>query len=162
MAGVKTLYDEDFVAWSKQQAEALRSAARGGSNQTLDWENLAEEINSLGISERRELHSQIQRVVHHLLKLEFSRASLPREGWIDSIHDGRTHIELLLEASPSLRAELAAAVARGMKHGARKAVRDLREHSGLDPDRRARIDAAAYTQDQILGDWFPDEPSRAA
>jgi len=37
---------------SKQQAEALRAAARGGSNQQLDWENLAEEIESLGKSQR--------------------------------------------------------------------------------------------------------------
>jgi len=48
MAGLKTLYDEDFAAWSKQQAEALRAAARGGSKQQLDWENLAEEIERLG------------------------------------------------------------------------------------------------------------------
>ena len=44
------LYKADFAAWSKNQADALRSAARGGSNQKLDWENLAEEIESLGIS----------------------------------------------------------------------------------------------------------------
>jgi len=48
MSDVKTLYKEDFVAWSKEQAEALRSAARDGSNQKLDWENLAEEIEKLG------------------------------------------------------------------------------------------------------------------
>jgi hypothetical protein len=59
MTGLKTLYDEDFVAWSKQQAEALRAAARGGSNQQLDWENLAEEIGSLGKSQRSALGSQI-------------------------------------------------------------------------------------------------------
>ena len=50
MKDVKTLYDQDFVAWSKLQAEALRTAARTGSNQELDWENIAEEIESLGTS----------------------------------------------------------------------------------------------------------------
>ncbi|MBV9018118.1 MAG: DUF29 family protein, partial [Alphaproteobacteria bacterium] len=42
MNDVRTLYDEDFVAWTEQQAEALRSAGRGRTNQPLDWENLAE------------------------------------------------------------------------------------------------------------------------
>jgi len=53
MPNVKTLYDEDLVAWSRQQAEALRSAARTDSNQQLDWENLAEEIESLGQIEKK-------------------------------------------------------------------------------------------------------------
>ena len=48
MTAVKSLYDEDFFAWSQQQAEALRAAARGGWNQPLDWHNLAEEIEDLG------------------------------------------------------------------------------------------------------------------
>ena len=51
MADTRTLYEEDFVAWTEQQAEALRSAARGSTNQPLDWENLAEEIESLGRSD---------------------------------------------------------------------------------------------------------------
>jgi hypothetical protein len=28
----KTLHDKDFVAWARQQAKALREAARSGSN----------------------------------------------------------------------------------------------------------------------------------
>ena len=68
MAELRSLYDQDFVAWSKQQAEALRTAARIGSNQGLDWENLAEEIEDLGISQRRELKSQIRRVIEPLIK----------------------------------------------------------------------------------------------
>jgi hypothetical protein len=42
------LYEEDFVRWTEQQAAALRAAARAGTNLPLDWENLAEEIDSLG------------------------------------------------------------------------------------------------------------------
>lgn len=48
MAEPKTLYQRDLLAWSRQQAEALRTAARTSSNQLLDWENLAEEIEDLG------------------------------------------------------------------------------------------------------------------
>jgi hypothetical protein len=49
---VTSIYDLDFVGWTEQQAEALRTAARGGSNQVVDWQNLAEEIEGLGISQR--------------------------------------------------------------------------------------------------------------
>ena len=70
MTELESLYDTDFLAWSKQQAEALRAAMRNGSNQRLDLGNLAEEIEDLGKSVRRELQSQIRRIVRHLLKLE--------------------------------------------------------------------------------------------
>jgi predicted YcjX-like family ATPase len=57
MSDVKPLHDEDFVAWSKEQAEALRAAARTGSNLAQDWANLAEEIEDLGVSQNSALHS---------------------------------------------------------------------------------------------------------
>ena len=161
MSDVKTLYKEDFVAWSKEQAEALRSAARGSSNQKLDWENLAEEIASLGASERRELHSQVQRIIHHLLKLEYSTATEARRGWIETIDDARSVIELVLEASPSLGPHLAAAIAAEMGRGARKAIRDLDRYNELGPATVTRLRASTYTLEQIFGDWFPPG-SRAA
>src|SRR5262249_9612563 len=71
---IKTLYDEDFLVWSRQQAKALRSAARGSSNQTLDWQNLAEEIEDLGKRERRELASRVSTIIEHLIKLARSPA----------------------------------------------------------------------------------------
>ena len=51
MAKASALYGEDFVRWTEEQAAALRRAK--GSNPPLDWENLAEEIESLGKSDRR-------------------------------------------------------------------------------------------------------------
>ena len=42
------LYKEDFVRWTEQQSRALRETARSGTNLPLDWENLAEEVESLG------------------------------------------------------------------------------------------------------------------
>ena len=53
------LYEEDFVRWTEQQSRALREAARLGTNLLLDWENLAEEVDSLGRSVRHELRSRI-------------------------------------------------------------------------------------------------------
>jgi hypothetical protein len=87
MAKLNALYDQDFVRWTEEQAAALRQAksqslaGTEGSNLPLDWENLAEEIESLGKSDRRELRSQITRVLRHLLKLEATPAAEPRAGW---------------------------------------------------------------------------------
>jgi hypothetical protein len=67
------LYDHDFFLWTQEQAAALRCAK--ASNLPLDWENLAEEIESLGKSDRRELTSQITRILQHLLKLTVSPAT---------------------------------------------------------------------------------------
>jgi len=91
MTKLKALYDQDFVRWTEQQAGALRQAK--GSNLPLDWENLAEEIESLGRSDRRELRSQITRILRHLLKLEASPAAEPRAGWRSTIREARSEIE---------------------------------------------------------------------
>ena len=158
MAELRSLYDQDFVAWSKQQAEALRTAARIGSNQSLDWENLAEEIEDLGKSARRELQSQIRRIVRHLLKLQNSPAKEPRRGWAESIVDARAEIEDLLEVSPSLRTGLDRDIERQTQRGINLALRDLGRQQEIDPATTARLRATSYTEEQILGDWFPDEP----
>jgi len=158
MSDVKTLYDEDFVAWSKEQAEALRAEGRAGSNQKLDWENLAEEVESLGKSQLHELKSQVRRVIEHLLKLEYSSAAAPRRGWVESIGDARSEIELVMDDSPSLKREIGVAITTGLKHAARKTIFALEEYVELNPVIAARIRATTYTVEQILGDWFPPEP----
>ena len=69
------LYEEDFVRWTEEQSSVLREAARLGTKLPLDWENLAEEIDSLGRSVRRELRSRLGIILEHLLKLEHSPAT---------------------------------------------------------------------------------------
>jgi Domain of unknown function DUF29 len=163
MADARTLYDDDFVAWTEQQAEALRSAARGSTNQPLDWENLAEEIESLGISQRHELRSQIQRIIRHLLKLEHSPAVDPRRGWVETINDARTEIELLIEDSPSLKNELGRLTEAELARGSRVAIRDLEKYGEVDTAIASSIRRTRYTEDQVIGDWFPPDlapPSR--
>jgi hypothetical protein len=158
MTDTTTLYDEDFVVWSKEQAEALRAIARGATNQPIDWENVAEEIESLGVSQKSALRSQMRRIVLHLLKLEFSSAQEPRRGWFESVSDARGEIEDLFEMSPSLKADVEGCLAMAHRQGSRKAIFELDKHGERD---RAAIDgirAKIYTADQILGDWFPPDP----
>ena len=101
------LYRTDLSLWSAQQAQALRRAAREGSNAAVDWANVAEEIESLGISERRALGNHIGTVIEHLMKLQASPASRPRRGLAGTILRARGEIEKVLEDSPSLRREVA-------------------------------------------------------
>jgi hypothetical protein len=49
------LYEHDFVRWTETQAAELRRAAETGTNLPLDWEHLAEEVESLGSRERWEI-----------------------------------------------------------------------------------------------------------
>ena len=111
MADAGELYDRDFLRWTEQQATALRHAAKD-LNLPLDWENLAEEIESLGKSLRRELSSQLRRVLRHLFKLEASPADRPRAGWRATITAARADIAEVLEQAPSLRREVAEIVGK--------------------------------------------------
>ena len=66
-----TLYDDDILLWSEQQAAAirrLRETARGLPNE-LDIENVAEEIESVGRSELAAVESYIELILLHLIKL---------------------------------------------------------------------------------------------
>jgi hypothetical protein len=156
MAKLNNLYQEDFVRWTEEQAAALRQAK--GSNLPLDWENLAEEIESLGRSDRRELRSQITRILRHLLKLEASPAAEPRDGWQSTIREARSEIEGVLEDSPSLGREAEAMISKQIRAAAELAADDLGQHDGHADAIWRRLEARHYTE-QVLGDWFPEEPS---
>jgi hypothetical protein len=159
MAADGDLYHRDFLAWTQEQAEALRAAART-SNLPIDWENLVEEIETLGRSERRELTSRLRAVIEHLLKLSLSPAEAPRQAWIETVDRTRDEIEDVLEENPSLRREVPALVARFGDKATRRATGSLAEFGELTPEARARLRAAVFTPDQVLGDWFPP-PTRS-
>jgi hypothetical protein len=146
------LYDQDLVLWTEAQARALRAAADAGWNAPIDWENVADEIESLGKSERRSLSSHIAIIIEHLLKLEASPASEPARGGKDTIRRARGEIEDLMADSPSLRREIAGIIgkqtprARALVSGS---FRDYGEQPLVD------IATVAYTETQVLGDWLP-------
>ncbi len=104
--GFQAKHDKDFYAWAMEQAARLREAAASGTNLPLDWENLAEEIESMGRSDRLEVTSRLARIIEHLLKLELSPADRPRNGWKRSVIQQRTALGRVLRDSPSLRAKL--------------------------------------------------------
>ena len=64
------LYDEDFYAWSREQAAALRRLSAERWDGLLDLEHLVEEVEDLGDERRNAVRSQLRRLIEHCLKLE--------------------------------------------------------------------------------------------
>jgi hypothetical protein len=146
-------YDGDLALWAVEQARALRQAAKARTNLPIDWENVAEEIESLGKSQGRELASRIETTLLHLIKLQASPAGYPRTGWRATIQRERDEIEALLADSPSLRPTVPAVIEAAISKARRVAALDLADYAEapqVDPDR------LGYTEAQVLGDWFPE------
>jgi hypothetical protein len=122
------LYDTDILLWSERQAELLRRLAEGEQIDTddLDWTNLAEEIEAVGISQRRELSNRMVRLLHHLLKYHY-QPELRSRSWRSTIRTQRREIGDLLADSPSLRPTLAAALVRAYPN----ARQDALDETGL-------------------------------
>ena len=92
-------YEADFHRWSQEQGRALRE--RRGTD--VDWENVAEEIESLGRSDKRSIESNLGVVLLHLLKWQY-QSEKRKAGWKSSVAEHRLRILKLVNESPSLRA----------------------------------------------------------
>lgn len=103
-------YEGDFHAWCEQQAARLRARMRHGADDGIDYGHVAEEIESLGRSDRREIKSRLRVLLCHLLKWRH-QAGLRSRSWQITISNQRTAIADLLEESPSLIPFAQAAVA---------------------------------------------------
>jgi hypothetical protein len=101
----KTLYDQDFYAWTQQQVGLLRS----GQFQALDLENLLEEIESLGKQQRQELRNRLGVLLGHLLKWRYQPEARSKS-WTGTIREQRYQIERLLVENPSLKPYLGEAI----------------------------------------------------
>ena len=76
-------YDEDFYAWTQEQAELLRRVRPRANG--LDVEHIAEEIEDLGKSELHACQSLCEHIIEHLLKLEYSGLDEPARQWRQEI-----------------------------------------------------------------------------
>ena len=100
MADHVDLYDQDFLAWTQEQAALLRQAAASRVNAPIDWEHVAEEIEDLGKRERHELKSRLRTIVEHLLKLQHSPSEAPRPDWIGTVLRSRLEVQDIFDDSP--------------------------------------------------------------
>lgn len=113
----------------------------------VDWENVAEQIESLGASERRALASLIGTVIEHLMKLQASPAEEPRNAWRRTIGRARDDIERVLEDSPSLRRELPGVVETETARARWRVAESMADHG----EDTAGLAALTFDDDSILG-----------
>ena len=91
-------YEQDFYQWTQEQAELLKA----GELSQLDVENLIEEIESMGKSQKRALISRMTVLLMHLLKWDYQ--SDRRSGsWKSTIITQRKEIKRLLKDNPGLK-----------------------------------------------------------
>ncbi|MEH1949108.1 MAG: DUF29 domain-containing protein [Nostoc sp.] len=93
-----TLYNQDFLVWTQQQAECLKK----GRWAELDVEHLVEELEALGRSEQKELGSYLQVLLMHLLKCQY-QPERKTKSWVNTISNCRNQIQDCLEDTPSLQ-----------------------------------------------------------
>jgi hypothetical protein len=146
-------YEDDFYGWSQEQAAALRRAAAARVNlpAPLDFANLAEEIESLGASQLRELYSRYRVLLLHLLKWQYQPAKRS-PSWRGTINTQRREIEDLLSLSPSLKPKRRARLAKAYAAAREDAANETGLPIGTFPER------CPYTLEEVeSGAFWPGE-----
>jgi hypothetical protein len=100
----QTLYEEDFYLWINETTQLIKE----NRFEEVDWENLIEEIESMGRSERKEIKNRLIVLIDHLLKLMYweEEKVYNARGWRKTIVEQRRQISFSIEDSPSLRSLL--------------------------------------------------------
>lgn len=108
MTETQILYEQDFNLWLNQTIEQLQNY----QFQSLDIDNLIEELKDLGKSEKRSLASNLMILLAHLLKLkvQLDAPDSMKGSWYDSIDEHRKRIQKQLKQTPSLTAYLEIAI----------------------------------------------------
>jgi hypothetical protein len=139
-------YEVDFFAWTIEQAKLLRS----GEFSRIDAVNIAEEIESLGRRDRRELGNRLENLIAELLKWRCDPGA--RCGnWRSEIRQQRFEIEQIIDDSPSLREFAADRLAEAYSDARERVVGEL---GLLQPGFPAEC---PYTLDQVLSHSFLPE-----
>ncbi|WP_439637874.1 DUF29 domain-containing protein [Gloeomargarita lithophora] len=135
----QSLYDQDFYAWTQEQANYLRA----GKFELLDRENLGEEIESLGKQQRQELRHRLGILLGHLLKWHY-QPSARSKNWKYTIREQRREIERHLRDNPSLKPYLSEAIALGYEDG----LDLIGQETPLDPETLPQ--ACPFAEEQIF------------
>lgn len=150
VAPTDALYEQDFYAWTQQQAALLRRLPL--TSNSIDAENVAEEIEDLGRSELRAAQLLVEHIIKHLLKLELSGLDEPADHWRDEVVEWRLQLDKTLTRRIEAKLELAARYKAALRL-VRRLERDVPRLMGRVPL------ACPYSFEQIVSggeaDWFP-------
>jgi len=121
--GESSLYETDFFAWSRDQAAALRRRDAGA----IDWDNVIEEIESLGRSERNAWTNTAARAIEHMLKILHSdRASESAlRHWMGEFATWRDQMADTIQENPGLQGQYCEMLRLAWHRGRRGAIRAL-------------------------------------
>jgi len=136
-------YDRDFYAWANEQAALLRA----GKLAQADLEHIAEEIESMGKTEKRELISRLTVLLLHLLKWRFQPAKRVA-GWDASIRVQRNRLADHLGDNPSLKPLLPNALSAAYRDAALEAVAETALPASTFPE------TCPWSSEQVLDAGF--------
>jgi hypothetical protein len=140
-----SVYERDFYAWTQQQAALLQD--RDFAH--LDIDNLIEEIEAMGRSERRQLTNRLEILLIHLLKWPY-QPELRGRSWQLTIIEQRRRIAKLLRANPSLRPHLPDLLVEAYEDAAFGAMRE----TGL-PQESFPAECPFALAQVLAQDWLP-------
>jgi hypothetical protein len=102
---IKKLHDRDFYLWTEEIKQKIQTR----NFADMDWDNLLDEIDDMGKSEKRSLESYIQRLIEHILKLKYweSEREQNYRHWRAEVANFRNQINRLLKRNPSFKKYLA-------------------------------------------------------
>jgi hypothetical protein len=139
-------YEQDFYSWTQEQAELLKK----GRFSELDIDNLIEEVETMGRSEKRELESRLTILLLHFLKWKYQEV---RRGgsWQLSIDEQRFQFCKTFNENPGLKPALDEIIKNAYKLAVIKAARETKISKAVFPE------YCPWTVAQFIDDGFyPD------
>ena len=143
---LQTLYEADYCLWVDTTAEQIRER----NLSAIDWENLLEEVESLGREQRNKVESYLKQLLKHLLLYQYWEAEkiYCAKGWADEIDNFRGELEILLR-SKTLDNYFLAILEETYARARRSAIRKSQLPN--------LPDQCPYKIEKILDpDWLPD------
>jgi Domain of unknown function DUF29 len=150
MSAARDLYDRDFYAWTLDQAAKLRAWPAGIRPNDIDLDAIAEEIETLGRSDRCAVQSLLRQLLIHLTKLRLEDGVEARRGRIAEVREFRAQLETILDDSPSLAARIAE-LAAGEWLRACRALAETYAAAGVMPPTALPFDVAGEV---LHPDWL--------
>jgi len=139
-------YEQDFYAWLLQSAQLLREKKFS----QLDIANIAEELEGMARSDKRQLINRLAVLLAHLLKWQY-QSYIRSKNWQRTIKEQRKRIKLLLQDSPSLKYEIEQKIATAYEI----AILSAANETSLDED--TFPETCEYSLDEILNqEFYPD------
>jgi hypothetical protein len=152
------LYATDFYAWGLTTAALIRARQW----EDIDLEALAEEIEGLALKDRRDVMSRLRQVVLHLLKWAYQpQGHQEGHSWEDSVQEQRAELAILLNTTPTLRAQVPALLTEVYPSARRRAIEQMAGRGTLRPHEIRQHPApltCPWTSAQVLDDDFWPEP----